>query len=184
MALWKDSTAPTKEAPLPLTPAAPPAPAAPAAAAPAEPVIKREPEHTMELAPKAPQRVASREMKESIVAPEITITGKIVGAGHVRIAGRFEGDVHIQGDLTIEQGAKLTGGVRAESVTIAGEIEGNIENAVKVELQSTGVINGDIKAGALTVAAGSKMRGRAEFGWADEPEKAATPLKMESRHAS
>jgi len=180
MALWKDSAAPTKEAPLPMTPPPPPA-----AAAPAEPALKREPEPVMDIAPKAPQRVASREMKESVVAPEITITGKIVGAGHVRIAGRFEGDVHIQGDLTIEQGAKLTGGVRAESVTIAGEIEGNIENAVKVELMATGVINGDIKAGALTVAAGSKMRGRAEFGWGDEQEKSSsTPLKMESRHAS
>ena len=180
MALWKDSAAPTKEAPLPMTPPPPPA-----AAAPAEPALKREPEPVMDIAPKAPQRTVSREMKESVVAPEITITGKIVGAGHVRIAGRFEGDVHIQGDLTIEQGAKLTGGVRAESVTIAGEIEGNIENAVKVELMSTGVINGDIKAGALTVAAGSKMRGRAEFGWSEEQEKAAaTPLKMESRHAS
>ena len=178
MALWKDSTAPTKEAPLPLTPPAP----APVAVA-AEPAIKREPEQNMDIVPKAPQRPASREMKESVVAPEITITGKIVGAGHVRIAGRFEGDVHIQGDLTIEQGAKLTGGVRAESVTIAGEIEGNIENAAKVELMSTGVINGDIKSGSLTVAAGSRMRGRAEFGWNDENEK-STPLTLESRHAS
>ena len=179
MALWKDSTAPTKEAPLPLTPAAPPPPAATA-----EPVLKREPEPVMDIAPKAPMR-APREMKESVVAPEITITGKIVGAGHVRIAGRFEGDVHIQGDLTIEQGAKLTGGVRAESVTIAGEIEGNIESAAKVELQATGVINGDIKSGTLSVAAGSRMRGRAEFGWVDENEKSSTtPLTLESRHAS
>src|SRR5215213_8016514 len=106
MALWKDSTAPAKEAPLPLTPP----PATPLASA--EPAIKREPEPVMDIAPQAPRRVAPREMKESVVAPEITITGKIVGAGHVRIAGRFEGDVHIQGDLTIEQGAKLTGGVR------------------------------------------------------------------------
>ena len=175
MALWKDSTAPTKEAPPPLTPS--PSPAA------AEPVLKREPEAVMEIAPKAPQRVSSREMKESVVAPEITITGKIVGAGHVRIAGRFEGDVHIQGDLTIEQGAKLTGGVRAESVTIAGEVEGNVESAARVELQSTGMINGDIKAGTLSVAPGSRMRGRAEFGHGDE--QTSTPsLKVESRHAS
>jgi cytoskeletal protein CcmA (bactofilin family) len=176
MALWKDSTAPTKEAPVPMTPPPP-------SAAAAEPALKREPEHTMDIAPQAPRRVAPREMKESIVAPEITITGKIVGAGHVRIAGRFEGDVHIQGDLTIEQGAKLTGGVRAESVTIAGEIEGNIESAARVELQATGVVNGDIKTGSLTVAAGSRMRGRAEFGFGDE-QASATPLKMESRHAS
>ena len=184
MALWKDSTAPTKEAPLPTTTPLTPAPSSTAAAT-VEPVTKREPEPVMEIAPKAPRSAASREMKESVVAPEITITGKIVGAGHVRIAGRFEGDVHIQGDLTIEQGAKLTGGVRAESVTIAGEIEGNIEHAGKVELQSTGVINGDIKSGTLSVAAGSRMRGRAEFGWGDENEKSSTtPLTLESRHAS
>lgn len=178
MALWKDSTAPTKEAPppFPMTPPPPPAAAA-------EPAIKRESEPTMEIASQAPRRVAPREMKESVVAPEITITGKIVGAGHVRIAGRFEGDVHIQGDLTVEQGAKLTGGVRAESVTIAGEVEGNVESAARVELQSTGMINGDIKAGTLTVAPGSRMRGRAEFGFGDE--QASTPsLKVESRHAS
>ena len=54
------------------------------------------------------------------------------------------------------------------SVAIAGEVEGNIESAAKVELLSTGVINGDIKAGTLTVAAGSRMRGRAEFGWGEE----------------
>ncbi len=176
MALWKDSTAPTKEAPLPMTPPPPPAAAA-------EPVHKREPEAVMDIAPKATPR-ASREMKESVVAPEITITGKIVGAGHVRIAGRFEGDVHIQGDLTVEQGAKLTGGVRADSVTIAGEVEGNIESASRVELQATGMINGDIKAGSLTVAPGSRMRGRAEFGFGDEQATSTTPLKMESRHAS
>lgn len=178
MALWKDSTAPTKEAPAPLAMTPTPTPAAVA-----PPAIKRETEPTMEVAPQAPRRVAPREMKESIVAPEITITGKIVGAGHVRIAGRFEGDVHIQGDLTIEQGAKLTGGVRAESVTIAGEIEGNVESAAKVELQATGMINGDIKAGQLTVAAGSRMRGRAEFGFGDE-HVSSTPLTLESRHAS
>ena len=178
MALWKDSAAPTKEAPAPFPMTPPPPPAAAA-----EPAIKRESAPTMDIAPQAPRRVAPREMKESVVAPEITITGKIVGAGHVRIAGRFEGDVHIQGDLTIEQGAKLTGGVRAESVTIAGEIEGNIESAAKVELQSSGVINGDIKAGSLTVAPGSRMRGRAEFGFGDEHVSSA-PLTLESRHAS
>ena len=180
MALWKDSAAPTKEAPLPLTP---PATANAAATATAEPAFKREPEPVMDIAPKATPRVTSREMKESVVAPEITITGKIVGAGHVRIAGRFEGDVHIQGDLTIEQGAKVTGGIRAESVAIAGEIEGNIDSAEKVELQSTGIIEGDLKAATLTVAAGSRMRGRVEFGWGDE-QTSTSSLTLGNRHAS
>jgi cytoskeletal protein CcmA (bactofilin family) len=155
MAIWKETSTPKKDV-SPMTP---------------EPAFKREPtEFTPEVAPipSGPRRVASRESRESLIAADLTIEGKIEGAGHVRLAGRFKGDVHIQGDLTIEAGAKLTGSVRAAAVAIAGEIEGNIESASRVELLETGVLNGDLKAGTLTVAAGSRMRGRAEFGWGDE----------------
>ncbi len=115
----------------------------------------------------APPRAAEREGKESLIASDLTIEGKIEGTGHVRIAGKFKGDVNVQGDLTIETGAKLSGGVRARKVTIAGELEGNIEGAQQVDLLSSGVLIGDLKAGTLTVAAGSRMRGQADFGWDD-----------------
>lgn len=109
--------------------------------------------------------------KESLLAAGLTIEGKIEGSGHVRIAGSFKGDVHVQGNLTIEAGAKVTGGVRANTVVIGGELEGNIDAASRVELLQTGVLNGDLKAGSLTVAAGSRMRGRAEFGWDEKGGK-------------
>jgi cytoskeletal protein CcmA (bactofilin family) len=156
MALWKDQTAPAKPAPAATNGPAPeparlqPETAAPASIAPA-PVT-------------APAR-AAREVKESLIASDLTIEGKIQGTGHVRIAGQFKGDVNVEGDLTIERGAKLTGGVRAAKVTIAGELEGNIEGAQRVELLESGVLVGDLKAGSLTVAAGSRMRGQADFGW-------------------
>ncbi|MHB1329757.1 MAG: bactofilin family protein [Gemmatimonadales bacterium] len=134
-----------------------------------EPATAKEPEANrvtlpstnFELGRKAPER----EMKESLIAAELTIEGKIEGTGHIRIAGRFKGDVNVQGNLTIEQGAKLTGAIRAHTVIIGGEVEGNIEDATRVELLQTGVLTGDLKAGSLTVAAGSRMRGQAEFGW-------------------
>jgi cytoskeletal protein CcmA (bactofilin family) len=157
MAIWKDATSPKKDAPMT------PAPAAP------EPAFRREPDSSMDnsFSPSSMRRPA-REGRESMIASDITIEGKIEGAGNVRLAGRFKGDVSIQGDLTIEAGAKLTGSVRANAVVIAGEVEGNIESAQRVELQETGILNGDLKAGTLTVAAGSRMRGRSEFGWGDE----------------
>ena len=74
----------------------------------------------------------------------------------------------MQGDLTIEVGAKLNGGVRARKVTIAGELEGNIESAQRVELLASGVMVGDIKAETVTVAAGSRMKGQVEFGSSDK----------------
>ena len=85
----------------------------------------------------------------------------------MRLAGKFKGDVSVQGDLTIEAGAKLTGGVRAGTVTIAGELEGSVEQASRIDLLQSAVVIGDLKAGSLTVAAGARMRGQAEFGWDD-----------------
>lgn len=115
--------------------------------------------------PVAPPR---SDNKESLIAADLTIEGKIEGSGHIRIAGIFKGDVNVQGNLTIEAGARVTGEVRANTVVIGGTLEGNIHAATRVELLQTGTLNGDLKAGSLTVAAGSKMRGRAEFGWEEK----------------
>lgn len=115
-----------------------------------------------------PRAAAASAAKESLIAADLTIEGKIEGTGHVRIAGKFKGDVNVQGDLTIEQGAKLAGGVRANKVTVSGELEGNIDSASRVELTDSGAINGDLKADTLTVAAGSRIRGHVECGWADK----------------
>jgi cytoskeletal protein CcmA (bactofilin family) len=111
---------------------------------------------------------AAVEAKESIISAGLAIEGKIEGTGHIRIAGNFKGDVRVQGNLTIEAGARVTGGVSANTVVIGGELEGNIDAASRVEILQTGVLNGDLKAGSLTVAAGSRMNGRVEFGWDDK----------------
>jgi len=163
MALWKDSTTGT-------SPAAPSP--APAPAHPREPeranVASLNPEPARRPAPApapAPQR---NEMKESQIASDLTIEGKISGTGHVRIAGKFKGDVHVEGNVTLDVGARLEGHVKASVVSVSGELIGNIENAKRVELLESGVINGDVKAGSLTVAAGSRMRGQVEFGYEGE----------------
>lgn len=114
--------------------------------------------------PFTPQREAPGN-KESLIAAHLTIEGKIEGAGDVRIAGCFKGDVQVDGNVTIEPGARLDGEVRAQTVIISGELQGNIQAASRVELLGSGSLVGDVKAGSLTVAQGARMRGRAEFGW-------------------
>jgi cytoskeletal protein CcmA (bactofilin family) len=159
MPIWKQDSPPARD---------------PVAVAP-EPV--REPEVRTDgvTAALARSRPPERAGKESLIAEEITIEGKIEGSGHVRIAGRFKGDVHVKGNLAIEPGATLTGGVRASTVTIGGQVEGNIEGAERVELLETGVLTGDLSADSLTVAAGSRMRGKVEFGWDRKETRSATP---------
>jgi cytoskeletal protein CcmA (bactofilin family) len=126
-------------------------------------------------------RVPRDESRESVIAADLTIEGKIEGAGHVRIAGRFKGDIHVEGNLTIEEGAQLAGEIRADTIIIAGELQGNIQAASRVELLETGTITGDLNAGSLTTAAGSRMRGKAEFGWNG---RSAAPFETNNRDGS
>jgi cytoskeletal protein CcmA (bactofilin family) len=167
MALWKETntgTAPTANAP---GVASTPHPREPEKTnvAPLSPDLGRRP---------APQRAEAR---ESHISSDLTIEGKIAGSGHVNIAGRFKGDVHVDGNVSLEAGARLEGHVKASVVRVGGELIGNIENAKRVELLETGVINGDVKAGSLTVAAGSRMRGQVEFGYEGEARAAKTETK-------
>ena len=149
MAIWKDPTpAPKAAEPARFDP--PPANAAEAA---------------------KPVRAVDAPARESVIAADLTIEGKIEGSGHVRIAGKFKGDVNVQGNLRIENGAKRNGGVKAKQVVVAGELEGNIDSAAKVELLDSAVLVGDVKTGVLIVNAGSKIRGHIECGWDDKSGK-------------
>ena len=166
MALWKDQQDSAATAGDASTPAAP------------EPIVRaveRSAPANAQASEPAPKReraaAASANAKESLIAADVTIEGKIEGAGHVRIAGRFKGDVNVEGNVTIEQGAHVTGQVHANTVIVSGEVNGNIDASSKIELLETGVINGDVKAGTLTVVAGSRMRGQADFGWTDKGGK-------------
>jgi cytoskeletal protein CcmA (bactofilin family) len=165
VAIWKESTPASKESiPVPRDTAVPKEERASASGSAGQSVAGRE---------------KRRESAESVIAADLTIEGKIEGSGHVRLVGKFNGDVNVEGDLTIEPGAKVTGSVRAAKVTIGGELDGNIEAASTVELLKSGVLNGDLKAGSLTVVAGSRMRGQADFGW-EERDVRAPRMKVES----
>ncbi len=158
MALWKDQST--------------------SAPKPNEPVLREDatPEmHEYAPPPAAPNRSSSSDVKESVIGADLSIEGSITGNGSVRLAGRFTGDVTVDGAVTIEPGAKLAGGVRATTVTIAGELEGNVLQAKRVDVLASGALVGDLKAETLTVAAGSRVRGHIECGWAETAATSRSP---------
>jgi cytoskeletal protein CcmA (bactofilin family) len=164
MALWKETPTPAPAGP---TAAPQPPPDRVATERPEPRVSATDP--ALAVAPRRPAPVPSRpEGGESVIAANLSIEGKIEGTGNVRIAGRFKGDVRIDGNFNIEPGAHLTGQVLAGIVVVGGELQGNIESAKRVDVLEGGIIVGDVKAGSITVAAGSRMRGHVEFGWEDE----------------
>ncbi len=113
----------------------------------------------------APRESALKERNESVFGPGVTIDGKIEGDANVRIGGKFKGEIHIKGDLTIEKGASVSAKVSATNITLAGELNGNVTASAHVKLLESAQVVGDLKAATLTVASGSRMRGQVEFGW-------------------
>ncbi len=147
-----------------------PPPERPAHSAPARPL------DTLRGLEEKPMSITPAKASESILAAGLTIEGKIEGNGNIRVAGRFKGNVNVKGELTIEPGASIDGEVKADTVLVGGEVRGHIVSKSRVEFKESGTLIGDLKAGSLTVAAGSKMRGKVEFGWKEgEIESAAPP---------
>ncbi len=112
-----------------------------------------------------PMSMTQAKPSESILAAGLTIEGKIEGNGNIRVSGRFKGTVNVKGELTVEPGASIDGEVNADTVFVGGEVRGQIVSSSRIELKESCTVIGDLKAGSLTVAAGSRMRGKVEFGW-------------------
>jgi cytoskeletal protein CcmA (bactofilin family) len=152
-----------------------------------KPETKTDPIHEVQSpAPSMPVRrteehaptPVSGKVSESVLSAGLTIEGKVEGTGNVRVAGRFKGNVNVKGEFVIDAGASIEGEVRADTVLVGGEVRGQIVASSRVELKETGTLIGDLKAGSLTVVAGSKMRGKVEFGWKEGEIEAAGQLEV------
>ena len=93
MSIWKDQGPAKKEA------VTPPSEPTPAGMREAPAVAEFSPTVTAPPGTRAPERTPQETLKESLIAADLTIEGKIEGSGHVRIAGRFKGDVNVQGNV-------------------------------------------------------------------------------------
>ena len=100
----------------------------------------------------------------SILAAGLTIEGKIECSGNIRVAGRFQGNVKVTGELTIEPGASIDGEVTADTVLVGGEVQGLIVAASRVEFKESGVLIGALKAG-LELGLWHGVRDDAETTW-------------------
>jgi cytoskeletal protein CcmA (bactofilin family) len=133
MALFKNDVRPA-------TAAAPPPPA-PVYAPPPEPPAVNSPE-------------------ESVLSPNVAITGDVTFEGSMRIEGKITGKIIAQGRLTVARGAQILGEVTAAEAIIEGIVQGNVNATDRIELRSGAQVVGDIRAQRLVVQDGAKLLGQ------------------------
>lgn len=100
---------------------------------------------------------------ETVLGRNTCFKGTITSStGSVRIDGRYEGQVDIEGDLVIGTGAEVVADIKARNITISGNVNGNVVAGEKMEILSTGVLNGDAKGKSLVIEEGACFNGRGE----------------------
>lgn len=99
----------------------------------------------------------------SIISSNVTIEGKLISSGNVRIDGKIEGDVIVHGNLTLGETSVINGEVKAENITIGGRVIGYVNANDRLILESKSYLEGDITANVLVIEAGAKFNGKSNM---------------------
>lgn len=98
---------------------------------------------------------------------------------NVIVSGIFEGDIRIQGELTVEKEAVIRGRVSAERVVVKGKVYGDIQALKEVDLFAGAELRGDVKAFSLSIRKGAQFWGQCEIMVQPLKEKRETSMSPE-----
>ncbi|HEX7665821.1 MAG TPA: polymer-forming cytoskeletal protein [Polyangiaceae bacterium] len=87
------------------------------------------------------------------------VRGRVTGAGSVEIAGRVDGEVDVNGDVTIESSGLVSANVSGRRLVVRGAIKGDLTGAESVSLEDGAKVVGDVRAPRIAIAQGALLRG-------------------------
>ena len=95
----------------------------------------------------------------------VTITGKLIFEGSVRIDGNFHGEIDaVNGTILVGEGALMEAKAVVDTAIISGEYRGDIEGKSRIELRGPGKMFGNIKTTNLIIGEGVIFEGTCEMG--------------------
>lgn len=93
------------------------------------------------------------------IAPSTKIVGTISGEGAYVFCGTVEGDCDIKGPVTIAEGSRWKGTLKATDVIVAGIVEGDVISRQRVEISGTARVSGSLSGNSIAVAEGAVIEG-------------------------
>ena len=73
--------------------------------------------------------------------------------------GTVEGDCDIDGPLTLAEGGRWKGTLKATDIVVAGVVEGDVVAAQRVEILGTARVTGSLAGNSIAVAEGAIIEG-------------------------
>lgn len=98
---------------------------------------------------------------EARIGSGARVHGRIHGDGDLVIEGVVDGDVALQGDLTIAEGASVSSeAIAARGVTVAGVLEGDLTASGAVRIAASARVRGNIRGTPIVIEDGARFSGR------------------------
>ncbi len=111
-------------------------------------------------------RMLRRKQAEALtyLGPDTEVLGDLKARGQVRIDGRVQGSILVEGELEVGPTGRVEGAkVEAKAIHIHGEVRADLV-AEKVSLSKTARFTGTLRAQALDVEAGAVFVGQSVAG--------------------
>jgi cytoskeletal protein CcmA (bactofilin family) len=92
------------------------------------------------------------------------ISGRVIGAVDLEIHGRVDGDVAVDGEVTVEAQGLVGANVSAKRLVVRGAVKGDLTGEEAVRLEEGARVVGDVRAPRVAIAAGALVRGYVQTG--------------------
>jgi cytoskeletal protein CcmA (bactofilin family) len=99
---------------------------------------------------------------DAVLGAATKVTGRIQGAGSLRIEGHLVGDAHVGGALEVPDGGRVDGNIDAESVEIAGALAGDVNSAGPVAFRAGSSARGSVRCERVVIEPGARVAVRVE----------------------
>lgn len=95
----------------------------------------------------------------TIIGRDIEVVGRLKGDGHFLICGTVRGDSEVAGPVTLAEGSRWEGSLKASNVIVAGEIDGDLAATGRVEIRPTARVRGSVTGQGIAIAEGAVIEG-------------------------
>jgi cytoskeletal protein CcmA (bactofilin family) len=99
-------------------------------------------------------------LDSTVVTPGISIQGSITGHGPITFGGRLEGNLTIEGDLTVAPRASLTGALTADVIAVHGNVRGDLTATTSVIVAAGAELDGSIDAKHVDIDPKAQVKAR------------------------
>jgi cytoskeletal protein CcmA (bactofilin family) len=98
----------------------------------------------------------------AIISSSSFVRGKITGSGDLEIAGRVEGDVSIDGDVTVTDSGLVAASIQGVRVVVRGAVKGDVTASEALVVEAGAKIVGDLRAPRIAIQPGGLVRGHVQ----------------------